>query len=134
MARFDKVQPKAGGSRAPLAADYDPTLVGKPIGVGLNTSGQIVKGAGNTGIVGVLVLTKAYKAGEVVDIMFNGHIVEFGPTAGVPGTDFGNAGTAYYAKANGDIVDSATAAAGDIYVGFTVHSKRLVVNVARPVK
>ena len=134
MARYDKVQPKAGGSRAPLAANYDPNLVGKPIGVGLNASGQVVKGAGNSGVVGVLVLTKAYPAGEIVDIMFNGHIVEFGPTAGVPGTDFGTAGTAYYAKANGDIVASADAAAGDIYVGFTVHAKRLVVNVARPVK
>lgn len=132
MSRVDKASPKAGGSRAPLAAAWGADNVGKLFGVGLNTSGQIVKGAGNSGIVGVLTLTKNYPAKYVADIMFNGHIVEFGPTAGEAGVDFGTAGTAYYAKAaDGEIVAAADAEEGDVYVGFTVHPRRLVVNISR---
>lgn len=132
MSRVDKASPKAGGSRAPLAAEWGADNVGKLFGVGLNSQGQVVKGAGNSGIVGVMTLTKNYPARTVVDIMFNGHIVEFGPTAGDPGVDFGLAGTAYYAKAaDGEIVAAADAEVGDTYVGFTVHNRRLVVNVSR---
>ena len=103
MSRYDKYDPKAGGYRAPLAANFDPTLVEKPIGVGHNANGAVVVGAGQSGIKGVLVLTMARKAGEIVDIMTNGEIVEFGPTSGVPGTDFGTAGTTYYSDGNGNI-------------------------------
>jgi hypothetical protein len=131
VARVDKASPKAGGSRAPLAAAWSSNDIGKLYAVGLNASGQVVKGSGNSGIVGVLVLTKAYPAGEVVDIMFNGHIVEFGPTAGTPGSDFGTPGTAYYGKADGNIVAAEDASEGDVYIGFTVHGRRLVVNVSR---
>ena len=45
------------------------------MGVGLNASGALVKGAGASGIIGVLVLTRAIKAGqEPVDIMKRGEI------------------------------------------------------------
>lgn len=98
MARYDKYDPKAGGFRAALAADWLAADVEKIYGVGLDTSGRVVKGPGNTGIVGVLVLTKARKAGEIVDVMTSGEIVEFGESSGVAGTDWGVAGTAYYAS------------------------------------
>lgn len=104
MARYDKVVPKNGVYRATLAADYDPTLVEKAIGVGHDANGRLVKGAGVSGVTGVLVLTKAYKAGTRVDPMTHGEIVEFGPTAGVPGVDFGDPGKVYYSDASGNIV------------------------------
>lgn len=104
MARYDKYDPKNGGYRATLAADYSPTLLEKIIGVGHDANGRLVKGAGVSGITGVLVLTKAYKAGSRVDPMTSGEIIEFGPTVGTPGTDFGTAGTVYYSDTNGDIV------------------------------
>ena len=76
MARYDKYEGKAGGFRAPLAAAWASSEVGKPYAVGLNTSGQVVKGAGNSGVVGVLIITKAKAAGDIVDVMTNGEIVE----------------------------------------------------------
>lgn len=104
MARYDKVDPKSGSYRSTLAADYDPANIEKIIGVGHDASGRVVKGAGVSGITGVLVLTKAYKAGYRCDVMTHGEITEFGPTAGVPGTDFGDPGKVYYSDASGNIV------------------------------
>lgn len=63
--------------------------------------------------------------------MTNGDVVEFGPTAGTPGTDFGVAGTRYYADATTGAITSG-AVAGDTPVGFTVHAKRLVVRIGNP--
>lgn len=128
MARYDKYDPKVGGFRAPLAANFATADLEKIFGVGLNASGQVVKGAGQSGIVGVLVLTKAWGAGTVVDVMTGGEIVEFGPTAGTPGTDFGTAGTVWYANnTTGAIVDDETA--GFTRVGHTVEGTRLIVRV-----
>ena len=127
MGRYDKYGPKTGGFRAALAADFNPANLEKVIGVGLDSSGHVVAGAGQTGIIGVLVLTSARKAGEVVDVMTSGEIVEFGPSDSgkVPGTDFGVAGTAYFSDANGVI----TATNTGVRVGHTVEGKRLVVRV-----
>ena len=126
MARYDKYDPKVGGFRAPLAADFPSADLEKIQAVGLNSSGQVVVGAGNSGIKGVLVLTKAWKAGMIVDVMTSGEIVEFGPTAGVPGTDFGTAGTSYYANTTTGAVSTANGA-GTVYVGHTVEKTRLIV-------
>lgn len=128
MARYDKYDPKVGGFRASLAADYDPDDVEKCLGVGLDVDGHLVIGAGVSGIKGVLVLTKALKAGKRVDPMTRGEIVEFGPSdAGSdPGVDFGDPGTDYYADEDGLI----TSTAGGVYVGFTVEGQRLIVDVA----
>jgi hypothetical protein len=127
MARYDKYDPKAGGYRAPLAADFDKANLEKAIGVGHDANGRVVVGGGQTGVTGVLVLTKARKAGDIVDIMTNGEIVEFGPSdaASVPGVDFGVPGTAYYANPADGVVsaDFPTGA----YVGHTVEGQRLIV-------
>jgi hypothetical protein len=128
VARYDKYDPKVGGFRALLAADFPSADLEKVYAVGLNSSGQVVKGAGQSGVVGVLVLTKAWKAGTVVDVMTAGEIVEFGPTAGTPGTDFGVAGTAYFANATTGAVTS-TGGDGTVYLGATVEGTRLVVRV-----
>lgn len=116
MANYDKYDPKAGGFRAPLAADWLDADIKKVFGVGLNASGQVVKGAGNSGFVGVIVLTKALDAGDIVDIMTNGEIVDF----------TGVAGTKYFADATTGVVN-ATSAAGKQLVGWTVQASRLVV-------
>lgn len=80
-----------------LAADWLPADLGRIYGVGLDSSGRVVKGVGTTGVIGVLVLTKARKAGEIVDVMTAGEIVEFCDTVQVQGTDVGVAGKPYYA-------------------------------------
>lgn len=103
MSRYDKYDPKNGGYRAPLAADFDPANLERLIGVGHDADGRVVIGAGQSGITGVLVLTKARKAGEIVDVMTSGDVVEFGPTDGKPGVDFGLPGTVYYAGTDGNI-------------------------------
>lgn len=133
MARIDKSSPITGSFRAHIAADYPDANLHKLYGVGLDSAGKVVIGAGVDGIVGVMVLNE--KPGMVgplrqvsrIDVLQRGEVVEFGPTTGVPGTDFGTAGHAYYAAANGNISD--TWAAGSTYVGHCVEPDRLVVNV-----
>lgn len=117
MARYDKYDPKAGGFRALLAADWVSGNLDKPLGVSLNATGRVkigaAGGATDSGFVGVIVLTKIRKAGAVVDIMTDGEMVEF----------VGDPGTKYYAQADGSITDTPSA----YYVGVTAESDRLVV-------
>lgn len=133
MARIDKYNPYGGGFRAPLAADWVVGDLGKPYAVGLNSSGQVVKGAGQTGVAGVLVLTKAYKAGTIVDVMTDGEIIEFAPTATTPGTGFGVAGTAYFANTGTGAISS-TGGTGTHKVGFTAEASRIIVHVGHTVQ
>lgn len=121
MGRYDKYDPKAGGFRAPLAADFAAGNIKTILGVGLDAQGRVVLGAGNTGVVGVIVLTQAKSAGEVVDVMTDGEITEAGLTAG----------TVYYAAAAGGALGTAAPAAGAnaTRVGHTVEADRLVVRV-----
>lgn len=135
MARFDKSDPINSTFRAHVAVDYPDADLGKLFGFGLDSAGKCVKGAGQTGIIGVTVVTE--KPGVVgprrdvsrIDIMRSGCITDFGPsTAGkVPGVDFGVAGTKYFALTDGTI--TATPALGAVYVGQTVEPDRLEVNV-----
>jgi len=135
MARYDKFDPIANGFRAHVAADYLDADLGKIFGVGLDTTGKVVKGGGNSGVVGVLVVTckpgvvGAQKQISSVDVMQQGCVTDFGPSSAglVPGTDFGVAGTKYYADPATGIVS--TTAAGGVYVGTTVEPDRLQVNV-----
>ncbi|ABD58432.1 gp16 [Mycobacterium phage PBI1] len=129
MARYDKYNPYGGGFRAPLAADWTDADAGKLYAVGINNVGAVVKGAGQSGVAGVLVLTKGAKAGSIVDVMKFGEVVEFGPTSGTPGTDFGAAGTAYYADTSTGAINS-TSGEAKVKVGHTVGAQRLIVAVA----
>lgn len=120
MARIDKYEPMGGGFRAPLNAAIAASEVGKIFAVGLNASGRVVLGAGNTGIKGVIVVDHELAAGDIVDVMQDGEIVQ---TASM------TAGTNYHGVgADGTI--SATAS-GNTYIGHTVEATRLVVRVAR---
>jgi hypothetical protein len=133
VARIDKYDPYGGNFRAYLAADWLLADVGKPYGVGLDTNGFVVKGAGTTGVIGILVLTrdKYFDQDEPVDVMVNGEIMEFAGTAGNPGVDFGDAGSAYYALPATGVISLTVV--GGVYVGHTVEASRLIAHVgARP--
>jgi hypothetical protein len=119
--RIDKYDPKGGGFRAPLAADLSKTSAGNGIGVGLDNQGRVVPGAGNTGIRGVLVTTRDMKAGDIVDVMQDGEMVE----AVAPLV----AGTAVTALTTTGALGVTAADATHIDIGFTVEATRLVVHV-----
>lgn len=142
MPRYDKYDPYNGGTRARLAADWPraDAIDGVPYGVGLNANGQVVKGAGVTGIVGVLILTQneantgnVHRAGDVVDIMDAGDIVEWATTAGVAGV----AASHYWANATtGAIVigggaGGRTPVSGTVLIGHTIEAGRLLCRVAK---
>jgi hypothetical protein len=91
----------------------------KPWAVGLNSSGRVVKGAGQTGVIGVLVLTKTKPIGAYVDVMQDGEIVEC--TGLVAGTKY------YGVAADGTLNTTNT----NVPVGHTVEADRLVVRVGR---
>lgn len=119
MARIDKYDPVSGGHRAPLHAAR--TGAAAPIGVGLNSSGRVVAGGGQTGIIGVLCKPDDAVAGEIIDIMQFGELVEFD----------GDAGTVYYADNTTGVI-SDTGGVGTTRVGHTVEATRLVVRVQIP--
>jgi hypothetical protein len=115
MARFDKYDPLSGGSRGPLNADM---AKGVFIGVGINSSGRVVVGAGQTGIVGVVAATRAMVAGDIIDIMRSGEVVEFA----------GAAGTVYTANTTTGVISAAAASATQVPIGYTIEATRLVVS------
>lgn len=131
MARIDKYVPEVSGTRAVLNAALAGGDVDKVIGVGLNANGRVVKGVGNTGIIGIaIVSTKDNVAGKVIDVMSLGDVV--GTVAEFP------AGTVFaVVDATGVVAAVAganpTIAVGSSYVGHTVEAGRLVVRFDRRV-
>ena len=117
MARFDKYDPVSGGFRAALAASYTGAVA--PVGVGLDANGRVVVGSGVTGIKGVICIPSDKPAGEVVDVMTHGEIVDLG----------GAAADNYTANTTTGAVTGAAASATQIYVGHTVEADRLIVRV-----
>ncbi len=125
MARYDKYDPKDGGFRAPLAADLTATSKtgnGNPRGVALDANGRVVFTAGNTGSVGVLCTTRNMKAGDIVDVMTDGEIVEL---AGIA------AGTIVTNTDATGVLGVGAPGAGVRRTGHTVEATRLVVRFAR---
>lgn len=123
-AHYDKYDPIAGGFRAPLAAALaspDPNIVQV---VSLDANGRVVVGtAGNSGGVGVVVAHKAMAAGDIIDVMTHGEIVDVAGLA---------AGTTYYSVADGTMAAAAPAAGVNGWkVGHTVEASRLVVRFQR---
>jgi hypothetical protein len=119
LARIDKYDPVGGGFRAPLAANW--TGSATPVGVGLDVNGRVVPGAGTTGIKGVLCKPDDASAGDIVDIMKDGELVEFA----------GAAGTTYTAATADGAIGTTAADATHVVVGFTVEATRLIVGVSR---
>lgn len=122
MSRFDKVEPKGGSFRAPLGFAIAAGDVGVAIGVGLDANGRAVAGAGQTGVLGVICPSSQAAAGDPIDVMTDGEIVDLTGLA---------AGTVYYAASADGVLGNAAPAAGaaGVRVGHTVQSWRLVVRV-----
>lgn len=114
MARVDKTDSAVGVVRAPIAADFAAADFDTVIGVGIDASGRVVKGAGQTGVIGVVIPGRTvYRAGQIADIFKLADIVENDGLA---------AGTKYYADAAGELSTTNT----DTYVGYTVEADRLI--------
>lgn len=135
MSRYDKYNPVSGGFRAKLNAAWNATSgpgpstdLNRVLVVGVNGSGRVIKAAAAIDCVGVMVLTGPKLAGDAVDVMTAGEIVE------VDGADFqGGAAPAAGAKVYYDATASrlTTTAPADatvgFYVGHMVEATRLVV-------
>jgi hypothetical protein len=117
VARIDKYDPVSGGFRAPLAGSWAGQAA--PLGVGLDTNGRVVPGAGTTGIIGVVCEPGPKAAGDIIDVMTAGELVEF---AGV-------AGTAYTANTTTGVITSGAASVTQNKVGFTSELSRLIVRM-----
>ena len=122
-ARYDKYDGKVGGFRAALAADWAASNVGIPFAVTLDGNGRVVKVAAADTAEGVLVIDGAKAAGDVVDVMTAGEIVDCEGLA---------AGTVYYSKTDATLETAAPAAgANKVKIGRTVEATRLVVRVQK---
>lgn len=121
MPRFDKVEPKGGSFRAPLSYAVVSGEVGTVFGVGINASGQVVKGAGQTGVVGVICPSNPMSAGDPIDVMTSGEIVDVALAAG----------TTYYINTTTGVLETSAPAAGTNKpkAGHTVQAWRLIVRV-----
>lgn len=129
MSRYDKYSSLVSGTRAAVAADMgsvgntvDNTWLNKAFGVGLDANGRMVKGAGVTGIIGVFIMTRHVYAGDIVDIMDLGDVVEFDPVT--VGTKAPAATIYYAATADGAISTTNTGKK----IGYTVEAGRLRVH------
>lgn len=119
MPRFDKVEPKGGSFRAPLNFGLVAGDIGAVVGVGLNATGRVVRGAGNTGVVGVICPSSLANAGDPIDVMTDGEIVDMAALT---------AGTVYYADPTTGALSTTNTGTR---VGHTVQTWRLIVRAAR---
>lgn len=113
--RIDKTDSAIGVFRAPLAANWAGSATA--IGVGLDVNGRVVPGAGQTGVIGVLCKPSKAYAGDQVDVLTSGEIVEAGLVAG----------TVYYAAAADGVISTTNTGKK---IGYTVEANRIVVRVA----
>ena len=135
ISRYDKYGPKTGGFRAPLNAAWNATSgpsgvsdLDRVICVALNGSGRLIKATTAVSCVGVVVLSSAKAAGDPVDVMTSGEIVELA-AADLQAATAPTAGTKYYMDTTaGRLTTTApVATAIGYYVGTTVEAGRLVV-------
>jgi hypothetical protein len=119
MARFDKYNPVSGGFRAPLNASY--TGSANVVGVGVNGSGKVVVGGGVTGVIGVICSPLSKNAGDIIDVMTDGEIVQAGLVAG----------TLYTVNTTTGALSSAAPSATQTPLGWTVEADRLIVRAQR---
>ena len=137
--RYEKNNPYGGSHRAPLAADWPAADANKVWAVGLNSAGAVVKGAGQTGVIGLLIVPLGTTpegqplyppdAGTPVDIMIHGEIGNFLKTDSAGVVSATTAGKKIYAHADGSVDDVST---DGVPVGWTIEATRLAVHVNAP--
>lgn len=135
MSRYDKYNPMVGGFRAAVNAAWTPTSgpssatdLFRVTGVMLNANGRLVRATSAIACVGIIIAHGQKAAGEVVDVMTSGEVVELdlndlqAATAPV-------AGTKYYLDTTAGRLTATAPAAGTnaFYIGTTVEATRLVV-------
>lgn len=139
MSRYDKYNPKSGGFRAALNAAWNATSgpasvtdLGRILVVTLNASGRVIKATAATDVAGVLIVNHAMAAGDIVDVMTDGEIVELA-AADIQGATAPTAGTQYFFDATAARLAATAPGAGvnGFYVGRTVEASRLVVRCGR---
>lgn len=139
MSRYDKYGPKTGGFRAPsnIAWAYTAPVAGveqaandvfRVCGVALNGTGRVIKAASAITAVGIVVVHGPKNAGEILDIMTSGEVIELG-TGDIQGLTAPTAGTKYYLDFTTGRLTATAPGAGvnSFYVGTTVEAGRLVV-------
>lgn len=140
--RWDKYDGYVGNYRGALAADVVlATQANKVLAVGVNSSGAVTVGSGQTGINGVIIIPVGVdmygnlldggvntQAGDLTDVGKHGEITNFAPYAASGTAPAAAAGTNYYGHADGSVLPST--AAGALYVGHTVEADRLIVDVS----
>ncbi len=131
ISRIDKVSRST--HRAPLNFEVTSAMVGDVIGVGINTSGRVVAGAGAAaiGVCGVICPTEPMAVGAMIDVCQDGtEIADFDTLA--DGSTAATNGTQYYASTSTGAVSTTNTGAP---VGYTVEtngSRRLIVRIERP--
>jgi hypothetical protein len=83
--RFDKYNGFVGGFRAPLLVAMSATGddIGKLQAVSINSSGKVViGGAAETAVMGLICPTRVMAAGDPIDVMTDGEIMDCVKTAG----------------------------------------------------
>lgn len=135
MSRYDKYDPKSGGFRAPANAAWNATSgpagvtdLFRVTGVQLNGSGRLVRATSALACVGIVIAYKVFAAGEIMDVMTNGEVVELA-AADLQAATAPVAGTKYYLDTTAGRLTATAPAAGTnaFYVGTTVEAGRLVV-------
>jgi hypothetical protein len=136
VSRIDKHGPITGGFRAPLNAAWNATSgpsgvsdLNRIIVVALNGSGRLIKATTAAAAVGVVCLSSPKEAGQPVDVMTAGEIVELDANDLQTGSPA--AGTKYYLDTTASRLTATAPAAGTnaAYIGTTIEATRLVVRV-----
>ena len=113
-----------------LAAAIASNQVGTVIGVGLDSSGRVVVGAGTSGIKGVINPNEVMAAGSPIDVMQDGEILEVASlAAGV--NVFVDGATGAPAAGTGTLLNTGPATAGSAKIGYMAEATRLIVRVGR---
>lgn len=137
MSRYDKYGPMTGGFRAPLLANFAYTAsapdkthadLNKIFAVTMTTAGKIDKLPlfATAQFVGIVVLTAPKAAGDIVDIMTAGELVEVAD-AEIGGAATGPGLAVFTDPAVATGVLTTTFATNGLYVGRFVEAGRLVV-------
>lgn len=122
-ARVDKTNSQVGVVRAPLNADIAEADWNKVIGIGINSSGKAVKGAGQSGLVGIAIFDRTnYRAGTPCDIFRLAEVI-------VWGTELLAAGTVYTLNTTTGVLSNTAASGTQIRAGYTVEADRLIVGM-----